>query len=166
MFRELALHMRSALGAVAIRIDHIGSTAVPGLAAKPIIDIQISVAAFDPIEPFLHPLEALGYRYRADNPELTKRYFREPKSSAERTHIHVRRAGSFSEQFPLLFRDFLRNHPDDALEFVRLKRRLAAQFQDDRHRYAESKDDFIWNTMRKADRWAQNTGWDSGASDA
>ena len=64
------------LGAVALRVDHIGSTAVPGLAAKPIIDVQISVAALGPIEAFKDPLELLGYVYRADNPERTKRYFR------------------------------------------------------------------------------------------
>jgi GrpB-like predicted nucleotidyltransferase (UPF0157 family) len=93
-----------------VRIDHIGSTAVPGLAAKPVIDIQISVASFDPLEAFRAPLEALGYAYRADNTERTKRYFREPAGSS-RTHIHVRRAGSFSEQFALLFRDYLRAPP-------------------------------------------------------
>lgn len=102
-FAELSDALRGALGDVALRIDHIGSTAVPGLAAKPVMDIQVSVAALDPVGPFSGPLRRLGYVYRADNTERTKRYFREPPG-APRTHIHVRRAGSFSEQFPLLFR--------------------------------------------------------------
>jgi GrpB-like predicted nucleotidyltransferase (UPF0157 family) len=110
-FVELGRALRGGLGEVALRIDHIGSTAVPGLAAKPIIDIQVSVAAFEPLEAFRGPLERLGYVYRADNSERTKRYFREPPGR-RRTHVHVRRAGSFSEQWALLFRDYLRAHPD------------------------------------------------------
>jgi GrpB-like predicted nucleotidyltransferase (UPF0157 family) len=93
LFQTLATDLRQALGAVAVRIDHIGSTAVPGLAAKPVIDIQISVAAFEPENAFRVTLEGLGYRFRADNPERTKRYFRE-SPGARRTHIHVRRRGS------------------------------------------------------------------------
>jgi hypothetical protein len=99
------------LGEVALRIDQIGSTAVPGLGAKPIIDIQVSVADFEPLAAFRRPLEQLGYVYRADNPERTKRYFREPPGR-RRIHVHVRQAGSFSEQWALLFRDYLRAHPD------------------------------------------------------
>jgi GrpB-like predicted nucleotidyltransferase (UPF0157 family) len=113
LFRALAESMRLALGAVAVRIDHIGSTAIPGLAAKPIIEVQISVRGFEPLAAFREPLVALGYVFRADNPERTKRYFREAPGS-RRTHIHVRRAGSWNEQFALLFRDYLRTHPADA----------------------------------------------------
>jgi GrpB-like predicted nucleotidyltransferase (UPF0157 family) len=91
--------LRAALGEVALRIDHIGSTAVAGLAAKPVIDVQVSVAAFEPVEAFKDPLERLSYVYRADNPERTKRYFREAPGS-RRTHIHVRRAGAFPGSFP------------------------------------------------------------------
>jgi GrpB-like predicted nucleotidyltransferase (UPF0157 family) len=97
-FAELGRDLRAGLGEVALRIDHIGSTAVPGLAAKPIIDIQVSVADFEPLAAYRLPLEQLGYVYRADNPERTKRYFREPPGR-RRTHVHVRRAGSFSEQW-------------------------------------------------------------------
>src|SRR5262245_46826015 len=93
LFGELGRTVRAAVGRGALRIDHIGSTAVPGLADKPVIDVQISVAAFKPIEAFKDPLEQLGYVYRADNPERTKRYFREALGS-RRTHLHVRRAGT------------------------------------------------------------------------
>jgi GrpB-like predicted nucleotidyltransferase (UPF0157 family) len=85
LFGETGRAMRSALGAVALRIDHIGSTAVADLAAKPVIDVQISVAAFEPVEAFKDPLERLGYVYRADNAERTKRYFREAPGR-RRTH--------------------------------------------------------------------------------
>src|SRR5215207_7017496 len=106
IFGQLGSQLRAALGGVALRIDHIGSTAVPGLPAKPIVDVQISVERLEPVEPFRSPLEAAGFRYRAADTERTKRYFREPPGQ-RRTHLHVRRAGSFSEQLPLLFRDFL-----------------------------------------------------------
>lgn len=166
IFRDMAGKLRQAIGPTAIRIDHIGSTSIPGLDAKPIIDIQISVAAFDPMEPYRAPLEGLGFEYRDKNPELTKRYFKEPQGVAERTHIHVRRAGSFSEQFPLLFRDYMRFHATAASEYARLKLQLAEQYRDDRHAYTEAKDAFIWDLMRRADRWAQDTGWQPGTSDA
>jgi GrpB-like predicted nucleotidyltransferase (UPF0157 family) len=106
-FVELGAMLRRALKDAAVRIDHVGSTAVPGLASKPVVDIQISVASFEPLEAFKDPLEELGYIYRPTNTERTKRYFREPPGTP-RTHVHVRLAGSFSEQFALLFRDYLR----------------------------------------------------------
>ena len=164
-FAELSRELRAGLGEVALRIDHIGSTAVPGLAAKPIIDIQISVADFEPLEAFKQPLERLGYVYRADNPERTKRYFREPPGR-RRTHLHVRRAGSFSEQWALLFRDYLRTHPDAAAEYEAVKRRLALRFRDERHGYTNAKVPFLWEVIRRADDWAQARGWLPGPSDA
>ncbi|WP_158891557.1 GrpB family protein [Amycolatopsis anabasis] len=164
-FAELGAALRAALGAVAVRIDHIGSTAVPGLAAKPVIDVQISVVSFEPLAAFRDPLEELGYVYRADNPERTKRYFRE-RPGTRRTHVHVRRAGSFSEQFPLLLRDFLRAHPEEAAGFAAVKRRLAARFRYDGGGYTEAKNPHVWDLVRRADEWAQRMGWVPGPSDA
>jgi GrpB-like predicted nucleotidyltransferase (UPF0157 family) len=156
-FAEVGRALRSALDDVALRIDHIGSTAVLDLSAKPVIDIQISAAALEPVAPFREPLERLGFVYRADNAERTKRYFREPPGQP-RTHIHVRRAGSFSEQFPLLFRDYLRTHADEARAYGTLKRRLAQQFRRDRIAYTDAKVPFFWEVIRRADSWAQQSG--------
>jgi GrpB-like predicted nucleotidyltransferase (UPF0157 family) len=164
-FAELGRELRGGLGDVALRIDHIGSTSVPGLAAKPIIDLQVSVAAFDPLEAFRTPLERLGYVYRADNPERTKRYFREPPGR-RRTHVHVRRAGSFSEQWALLFRDYLRAHREVADGYAARKRGLAIRFRDDRHGYTEAKVPVMWEIIRRADEWAQAQGWLPGPSDS
>jgi len=129
------------------------------------VDVQISVDRLEPVEPFRSPLEAAGFRYRAANTERTKRYFREPPGQ-RRTHIHVRRAGSFSEQFPLLFRDFLRADPAAALDYGQRKQALAARFTNDRRSYLEAKIPIIWDVMRRADQWAQQTGWEPGPSDA
>ncbi len=165
LFRDLGARLRAALGDVARRIDHIGSTAVPGLAAKPIIDVQVSVAALEPVEPYRLTLEGLGFVFRADNPELTKRYFRESPGS-RRTHVHVRQAGSWAEQFALLFRDYIRAHDEDARLYADLKRRLAREHADDRRAYTEAKGPFIWKVMQRADRWSQDVGWQPGPSDA
>ncbi len=98
-FRELAGAIRTALGDLALRIDHIGSTSIPGLAAKPIIDIQISVASFEPFDLLRAPLEAMGYVWRADNTDLTKRYFRETGVRRERTCMcGFREAGANSSR--------------------------------------------------------------------
>lgn len=165
MFARLGAALRRALGDAAVRIDHIGSTSVPGVAAKPVIDIQISVLSLELVDSYLGPLTGMGFVYRADNPERTKRYFREPPGD-RRTHVHVRQVGSFSQQFPLLFRDYLRCHTADAAEYAAVKRRFAAEFRDDRPGYVQAKDDFVWEIIRRADAWAQHTGWFPGPSDA
>lgn len=165
LFCEQAAALRVALGGVACRIDHIGSTSVVGLAAKPIIDVQISVADFEPLIAYRAPLESLGYVFRADNTERTKRYFREPPG-ARRTHIHVRRAGSFSEQLALLFRDFLRVHPEDAERYADLKRHLAQLHRYDSQAYTSAKTLFIWEIIARADDWAQRIGWVFDPTDA
>jgi GrpB-like predicted nucleotidyltransferase (UPF0157 family) len=163
-FKQLARPLREALDDVALRIDHIGPTSIPGAAAKPTIDIQISVASFDPFDPIRLPLETLGYVWKADNPERSKRYFRE-SPGARRIHIHVRRSGSWSEQFALLFRDYMRQHPADVAQYVDLKYKLAAQYGEDRQGYTDAKNPFIWQVMMKADAWCQSIGWLPGASD-
>lgn len=166
LFREEAGRLRQALGAVALRIDHIGSTAVPGLAAKPIIDVQVAVAAFDPLAAYRGPLETLGYLFRADNPDRTKRYFRE-SPGARRMHIHVRRHGSWSEQFALLFRDFLRRHAQQAEAYAAFKIDLIQrQYGYDGDAYTKAKEPIIWTIMRQASDWSQEAGWKPGRSDA
>src|SRR5579871_2328147 len=87
LFAELGHRLRAALRDVALRIDHIGSTAILGLAAKPVIDVQISVRSFEPSHLYVTPLVELGFVFREQNPERTKRYFREAAGERE-THIH------------------------------------------------------------------------------
>lgn len=76
-FRDLGARLRAALGPQALRIDHIGSTSVPGLAAKPVIDVQISVPDLEPVDAYRSAIEGAGFVWRSANPDRTKRYFRE-----------------------------------------------------------------------------------------
>jgi len=162
-FVQIGERIRDELGEVAIRIDHIGSTSVPGLDSKPVIDIHISVKLFEPMV-YKSMLESIGYVYRYQNPDKTKRYFRE-SSDIRRTHIHVRELGSWSEQFALLFRDYLRSHPEDCKEYAAVKYHLMGLYGDDRERYVEEKDPIIWKIMNKASKWSQVVGWKPGITD-
>ncbi len=174
-FRQIAAVLRRGLGALALRIDHIGSTAVPGLPAKDIIDLQISVAALD--KPLDAALKALGYLRRADishdhqPPGATappehwqKWYFREPPSQ-RRTHVHVRVLGRANQRYPLLFRDYLRAHPATAAAYAQLKRRLADHLADG-ETYPEVKDPAVDLIYLAAEEWAAATGWQPPPSDA
>lgn len=158
-FQEIAGRLRQSLGDQALRIDHIGSTAVPGLDAKPVIDIQISVPVLEPLI-YTQALESAGYVHRADNPDLTKRYFRE-QAGQPRTHIHVREAGSWSEQTALLLRDFLREHEQYRKLYAAEKHALARRYAraDQRQLYVDGKDPVIWRILYAASGWSQATGW-------
>ena len=83
-----------------------------------------------------------------------------------RTHIHVRRAGSFLEQFALLFRDYLRAHAEDARRYAKVKHHLAEAYRHDRHGYTDAKIPHVWEIMARADRWSQEVGWEPGLTDA
>jgi GrpB-like predicted nucleotidyltransferase (UPF0157 family) len=165
IFKALGTELRLALGPAALRIDHIGSTAIPGMAAKPIIDVQISVVDLSTFSDFADPLARLGYRFRKDNPELTKRYFREPLGT-RRTHIHVRERGGWHEQWALLFRDYMRSNAGEHRAYAELKRHLAAVYPRDMEAYTTGKVELLWQIIQRADHWAKDTGWKVGHSDS
>ncbi|MBP1989805.1 GrpB family protein [Paenibacillus eucommiae] len=156
--------IRNSLGEFAIRIDHIGSTSIEGLDAKPIIDIQITVKSLDPLEIYKGRLEKIGYFHKADNPDKTKRYFRELPGK-KRTHIHVRESGSWSSLFPLLFRDYMRCHENECNLYAELKYKLMNLYANEREKYVEEKEPLIWEIMRRANHWSQETGWKPEISD-
>lgn len=164
-FREIAAALRSTVGPVAVRIDHVGSTAVPGLDAKPVIDIQLSVRSLEPPEPYARPLEELRYRFRPANPDRTKRFFLGPLGGRA-THLHVRESGSFDERLNLLLRDFLRTHAEAAADYAWVKWSLSETFRNDREGYVRAKEPTIWSLLRRAHDWAQTTGWSPLPSDA
>jgi GrpB-like predicted nucleotidyltransferase (UPF0157 family) len=94
-----------------------------------------------------------------------KRYFREAPGQP-RTHLDVRRVGSFSEQFPLPFRDFLRVNQRAASYDVSVKRSLAQRHRHDRQAYTDARAPICWEIIQRADEWAQRIGWESGPTDA
>jgi len=165
LFNQIGSQLRNELKDVAIRIDHIGSTSIPGMASKPVIDLQISVKHLDPISQYKNSLERCGFFFRENNPELTKRYFRESPGE-RRTHIHVRKEGSWHQQFPLLFRDYLRENDSDARLYESEKLLLANMYMNDRIAYIEGKNKIFWEIIYRADRWAAINGWEPSKTDA
>jgi GrpB-like predicted nucleotidyltransferase (UPF0157 family) len=164
-FQKIGESIRAVLGPLALRIDHIGSTAIPGTAAKPVIDVQVSLKSFDEIDTIVLAMRSIGFAYRPENPDKTQRYFREMPGN-KRTHIHMRRTGSFQEVFSLLFRDYLRCHPEDAHGYEENKYELSLIHRDSRLNYLNGKGPLIWEIIMRANRWSQQTGWHPGASDA
>jgi GrpB-like predicted nucleotidyltransferase (UPF0157 family) len=139
--------LAAVLGATAIRIEHNGSTAVPGLAAKPVIDIQISVARLHPMDTYAPALARLGYTHVPHPDDAFCPFFHRPADWPHTHHVHVVEAGGAEERRTLAFRDYLRRHSDAAREYAALKERLAREFRGDdfasREGYAAAKSAFI-----------------------
>jgi GrpB-like predicted nucleotidyltransferase (UPF0157 family) len=156
-FEQMRRRLAVALGAVALRIDHVGSTAVPGLAAKPIVDIQVSVPDVDDEASYRTSIEAQGFTLRFVEPG--HRYFRPPPELPRLWQVHVCSTGSTWERDHLLFRDFLRAHPAEAERYAKLKRRLAAKHRHDRIAYTDAKAPFIDEVLVKAEGWPRAANW-------
>jgi GrpB-like predicted nucleotidyltransferase (UPF0157 family) len=176
-FRTLARPLRSALGDLALRIDHIGSTAVPGLPAKDVIDIQVTVAELNR-EVIARALAPLGYSTRADvvsdhvppgadaSPNLWRKlYFRAPQAQRA-THLHVRQDGLPNQRYALLFRDYLRQYPAAADAYAHIKLALARLRPTDVEAYYDVKDPVCDLIVQAAEQWAATSAWEPGASDA
>jgi putative glutamine amidotransferase len=151
-FEEEAEGIRNGLGDVAVRIEHVGSTSVPGLEAKPVIDIQVSVRSLIPRSDVVDPLVAIGYRHSIDPIEtehefLSKGY---DDGAPHRVHIHVCETGSAWERRHLAFRDELRRDPKAAAEYAALKRRLAAEHPRDIQSYVDGKTGFVGSIEARA----------------
>ncbi len=137
--------LASALGPAAVGIEHVGSTAVPGLAAKPIVDIQVSVLDIDDEAKYVPAIESTGVPLRSRDDR--HRYFRPPTGQRRVIQIHVCDADSEWECVHLAFRDHLRSDPDLAAAYGRLKQHLATQWNDDRYAYTDAKTGFILDVL-------------------
>lgn len=170
-FQRIREPLREALGELALRIDHIGSTSVPGLAAKDVIDVQVTVAKLDAVA-IASALKPLGYTLRADvtddhvppgrnDPpeEWQKLYFRAPEGQ-RRTHLHVRQVGRANQRYALLFRDYLRADPHVAQAYAQIKLALARLHPEDVEAYYDVKDPACDLIMAAAERWAVQTGYE------
>jgi GrpB-like predicted nucleotidyltransferase (UPF0157 family) len=144
-----------ALGSVAARLEHVGSTAVPGLASKPIVDLQLSVAAIEPRDAYVGPLEQLGYLFVPAPEAPDYHFFARPPERPRSHHLHVCEAGSEHEHRHLAVRDYLRAHGDEAASYEALKRDVAARHPADRLAYIEGKDEFVTALEARALRWVR-----------
>lgn len=176
-FRAIAGDLRRSLGPLALRIDHIGSTSVPGLAAKDRIDIQVTVASAADLDEAAALLAAAGYAarpaVRSDHvppggsaaPDEWSKRFLVQRAGERAANIHIRVAGRANQRYPLLFRDYLRAHPASAAAYAELKRRLAQNLADP-GTYADVKDPACDLIAVAAESWAAASGWRPGPSDA
>jgi GrpB-like predicted nucleotidyltransferase (UPF0157 family) len=158
-------------------IDHIGSTSVPGLPSKDVIDMQITVPDEHRLEEVASLLEHAGWRRQRgiagdhhvpglpiDAHEWRKVLFIEP-NGVRRTHVHVRVGGRANQRYALLFRDFLRAHPEEAAAYAATKRALAA-LAPDSGTYASAKDPVCDLIYLAAERWASEVGWPAATGGA
>jgi len=149
--------LRAALGREIVRAHHIGSTAVPGLAAKPIIDILLEVRSVERLDTFDNAMEGLGYQPRGEFGIPGRRYY--PKGDDERTHhVHAFAVGDPHIEAHLAFRDYLRVHPSSVAEYAAVKREASAVHETDPEGYVAFKHDFVERMVAKAVRWDQESG--------
>lgn len=146
--------IEQALGTLACRIDHNGSTSVPELDAKPIIDIQVSVKHLQPIDAYARPLSTLGYVHMPHVDDAVCPFFHRPGKWPHTHHVHVVQSGGQEERCTIAFRDFLRDHREVAREYAALKKQLAALVNQadpsSRESYANAKSEFIHRVVQIA----------------
>ena len=152
LYEEEKSRILNVIGRRIVAIEHIGSTAVPGLAAKPIIDIIVAVRHLIDAGECIEPLQSIGYEYvpefEVEIPE--RRFFRKGPPEARTHHIHMIELTSEFWERHLLFRDYLRSHPDVAQQYYQLKKELAARYGSDREAYAGAKTPFIESIVAKS----------------
>ena len=151
-YEEEKDRLQKALGLIIAQIDHIGSTAVPGLGAKPIIDIMIALNNVAEVNGCILPLKNIGYEPLGENGIPGRHFFRKlSKETGIRTHhLHVVGAGNDFIAKHLLFRDYLRSHPETARQYYQLKKELSSEHGDDRNSYTDAKTQFIESVLAKA----------------
>ncbi len=162
LFAVEAARIRAALGeGMVVAVEHFGSTAVPGLSAKPVIDILVGVRSVAEARAQAVPaLESLGYAFWYDNPNPAHLFFVRglPPNGPRTHHVHMIEPETFRDPKNdgflfwdrLLFRDYLRAHPDEARRYEAVKRDLAARFPDDREAYTDGKTGYVSGVMQKA----------------
>jgi GrpB-like predicted nucleotidyltransferase (UPF0157 family) len=174
-FDAIEARLADAFGALALRIEHIGSTSVPGLPAKDVIDVQVSVASLDLPTDMSDRLAREGFVLRprawrdhfpcnaAPAPELWAKRYARAADGERRVHVHIRRIGAPNERYALLFRDYLRASPEALGSYALIKQELAARHPNDEDAYYAVKDPVCDLIMDAAERWAAVTEWDRGA---
>ena len=153
-FTAASMQLTIALGDNMVNIYHIGSTSIPIIYAKPIIDILIEVKELAKVDDRNREIESLGYIGMGEHGIVGRRFFRKDNSEGVRTHhIHTFETGSPQIERHLAFRDYLIAHPETALEYSKLKQQLAQKYPHDIQSYMDGKAEFISEIDKKAARW-------------
>jgi GrpB-like predicted nucleotidyltransferase (UPF0157 family) len=156
---ELIRILRRVLAGSAAAIEHIGSTSVPGLAARPIPDIQVSVRDINDRAGFYPQLVDAGYEhFRFPELSVDDYYVFVPSDGSNTEHIQVCEAGSRQEQRHLAVRDYLRAHPDERTAYEKVKRAAAESADGVRERYSAAKNDFVQSLEKRAVTWCRVRG--------
>jgi len=158
MYEEERTRILAAVGRYITAIEHVGSTAVPGLGAKPVIDIMLGVDTLADADPCIEPIINLGYVYVPDYEDEipNRRFFKKMLADGTHTHhVHLVETSSEFWEDHLLFRDYLRAHPEIAWDYERVKRDLAPHFNNGND-YSDAKTDFIQSVMEMARAWQAN----------
>ncbi len=137
------------LNELIVSIEHVGSTSIPGVAAKPIIDIDVVVRSPEDVPRAIERLSILGYTHVGDLGIAGREAFESPKGSPSH-HLYVCNFDSIELRRHIFFRDYLRSHPDEARRYSELKKSLAARYRNDREAYTEAKTDFVERTSELA----------------
>ena len=149
-FEREKVRLEEVIGEHILDIQHIGSTAVPGLSAKPILDIGVAVENFEKASALVSPIEKLGYTYRGENGIPRRHYFVKGPPNKKTCHLHMFEEVDEEWATHLLFRDYLRTHPKVAAAYQQLKEDLAAKYPNDREAYTDGKHKFIQKALGKA----------------
>lgn len=140
----------------AIAIEHIGSTSVQGLGAKPIIDFMVGVKDLKEVESFIEPLAEIGYEHVFHKEFPNRRFFRKGQWRAGTHHLHIYVYRSEEWNNNILFRDYLKNHPEMLKQYNQLKKELAEKYPHDRVAYTNAKHPFIIDVIQKANLIEKN----------
>jgi GrpB-like predicted nucleotidyltransferase (UPF0157 family) len=148
--------IQAAIGPHILDVQHVGSTSIPGIAAKPIIDIAVGVADYKGARVCIAPLEALGYTYHGEHGIPGRHYFTRGDPTLYHTHMHETTSRAWGNL--VLLRDYLLQHPEEAQAYEALKQRLAEQCRHDRRAYTDGKAPFIERILElaRAGRWMTN----------
>ena len=153
-FKVEAERIKAAMGENLVAIHHVGSTSIPGIYAKPVIDMLVEVKDVVELDRGSPAMRSLGYEVKGEFGIAGRRYFRKDNAEGIRTHqIHAFETGSEQIARHLAFRDYMIAHPEEAQAYGELKRRLVAKYADSPENYMDGKDEFIKEIDRRATTW-------------
>lgn len=148
LFEEEKARLQLAIGKHVLDIQHVGSTSIPNMPAKPIIDIGIAVDDYDAASVCVEPIQQMGYLYKGENGVPRRHYFR--KGEPCTNHLHINEIDSEGWENQILFRDYLIQHPEKAADYALLKTTLAKKYPQDRKSYLDGKELFIQDVLHFA----------------